>query len=289
MKGRPRSPVGHLLWQSPALPDGALEHALLRERLLDIAYDVSSYLRRHSQPAVRISTALLVAASLAACRPSEAPTTDFPTTVSPLAEEVRTGLPTAPGRYAVANDSVVRDARGVYHFSWLEPGVSTGTGTPASVSRVKLAESNTSGLEIPEAGDPVLHLRRDTPIALSEGVVSESRGAPRGSDSVYWRPFFVGGIPYGPGYYDPPSRTLPSTGTVDGASASAAPRPLAERTFGLSRAVSGRAGGTGAGTAATTKSGGSIQPVGGKSAAAAPKSSSFSSGRSASTSGSSVS
>ena len=41
--------------------------AEIRQRLLDLALDARSYLRQNARPAVRVSAALLLAASLAAC------------------------------------------------------------------------------------------------------------------------------------------------------------------------------------------------------------------------------
>src|SRR5262245_51207911 len=38
--------------------------------------------------------------------------------VQPLGQEVRSGLPTEPGRYPVDPETVSRDAQGVYRFSW---------------------------------------------------------------------------------------------------------------------------------------------------------------------------
>jgi len=264
------------------------------EQLLDLAYDVSSYLRQQSKPVIRISAALLLAASLAACSGQE-PRADA--TPSALQQEVRTGLPTRAGYYPIVADSIARDARGVYHFSWLEPGT-TGAGTPASVSLAKLNKSDKNQLQIVENGDPVLHLREDAPIAMASTVSNPSRTNYYGGGGyVHWYPFPIGGSYYGSGYYDPPMRTIPSSGTVSGANVSSQPQAPAARSYGVSSAVSGRAGGTGSGTAASSKSGADLGPTGGKSAttgsaggksgATAPSSSSsFSSGKSSSSSSS---
>lgn len=267
----------------------ASDTAYVLEQLLDLAYDASSYLRRQSKPVIRVSAALLVAASLAACSADPSPPDGQG---SALTQEVRTGLPTRPGSYPIVPDSIARDSRGVYHFSWLEPGT-TGSGTPAALSLARLSRSNTNQVEIVENGDPVLHLREDAPIALAS-TVSQSPGMSYyGGSYVHWYPFPIGGSYYGSGYYDPPARTIPADGgTISGANHSTQARPPAERTFGVSSAVSGRAGGTGSGTAATSKSGadfggksGTVDSVGGKSASVAPaSSSSFSSGRSSSSS-----
>lgn len=260
----------------------------IRERLLDLAYDATSYLRRHAKPAVRVSAALLLAASLAACDGASetAELDDSVLVTEPLSEEVRNGLPTAPGRYQLVPGSIARDSRGVYHFNWLAPG-QTGEGAPASASLVKLSQAaDENYLEIPAQGDPTLHLRSNTEIALASADQLRSNPYPYYSAVpafVYWRPFFVGGG-FGPAYYDPPMRTVPASGTVDGARSSTVPPPPAERTVGISRAVSGRAGGTGSGGAASMKSG---ADTGGKSSTTAPRSSGFSAGSGSSSSASS--
>ncbi len=259
--------------------------AQLRERLLDLAYDASSYLRHSARPVIRISAALLVAGSLAACSgdtepapPAEAP----PATVQPLAQEVRSGLPTTPGRYSVVPASLARDARGVYHFEWIDPA--TNEPRPATVSRVRLAEANAYTLEMPpDQGDPTLHIERNAQIALLQTGEAPSRTYSPGFFPLFWYPFFVGGGfgggYRGAGYYDPP-RTVPSSGRVEGSTSSTSPRPLPERTYGVSTAVAGRAGGTGGGVAASRRAGvdTDTSPTGGKSGVSAPRSGGFSSG-----------
>src|SRR5438477_9253982 len=79
------------------------------EALLDLAYDVSSYLRHHAKATVRVSAALLLAASLAACGPSAPTPVLSNTAVRPLNQEVQLGLPTQPGRYPVVPSSLGRD------------------------------------------------------------------------------------------------------------------------------------------------------------------------------------
>jgi hypothetical protein len=172
----------------------------------------------------------------------------------------------------------------VYYFLWRNPGETEGEGHSASISLLNLGETTSSPyLEVPASGDPVLHLGRDTQVALSSTEYRQTSGGYFGPSYVFWRPFYVGSG-YFPGYYDPPIRTIPSTGTVDGSNVSTAPRPAAERTVGLSRSVSGRAGGTGAGTAASNRAGADISS--GKSSVSSP-SSSFSGGKSSASGGSS--
>lgn len=279
----------------------APQRALL-ERLLDLAHDASTYLRLSPQPAVRVSAALLLAASLAACSGGEAPPTDETTeAVQPLSQEVRHGLPTKPGRYPIVQDSLARDQQGVYRFSWKDPSRADDPGTPATASLIRLLYSGEDVLEIPGSGDPVLHLRRETPVALisSAGDVRETRTTIyRSYGGPSWYPFYLITSPHtSPAYYDPP-RNISSSGPVRDSVVSSAPRPAAERTVGLSGAVSGRAGGTGAGTAVSQRTGSlggksgaadaaGAGAVGGKSSVGSAKSSGFSSGGGSSSSGSS--
>lgn len=249
----------------------------LRERLLDLAYDVSSYLRRHSQPAIRISAALLVAASIAACSSQPQPTTALECAAASsgrLAGEVRENLPTAPGRYPIVATSLARDGEGVYHFRWRDPGTSAGPEQPARASRLQLARSDGYELEVPAAGDPVLHVGQNAQFALCGGA-----GSAHSSYFGYWRPFYIGSGYLGPGYYDPPPRTISTNGHVDGSRYSANPRPLSERTYSVPGAVSGRAGGARGGAAATKKAG--LDPAAsvGKTGVAAARSSGFSGGK----------
>jgi hypothetical protein len=242
------------------------ERTHLLELLLDLASDASSYLRRNANRAVRVSAALLVAASLAACNGSPLP--PLPgrpgDAVQPLSREVRAGLPSQPGRYPIVEGSVRRDAQGIYSFQWL----SGGTPNSASASRLRLAQSDTSLLEVPASGDPTLYLPSQTTIPLGGG----GGGGYYGS----WLPF-TGISSRTPSYYDPPSQAVAQGATVSGARISSAPAPAGERTVGLPHTVSGRAGGTGSGVAASTKSGAGTTSGTGKGVSAA-KSGGFSSG-----------
>jgi hypothetical protein len=271
---------------SPSSDDERGE-ALLREALLDLAYDVSSYLRHHARATVRVSAALLLAASLAACGPSAAAPGATNGVVQPLAQEVRLGLPSQAGRYPIAPGSLGRDARGVYYFAWRRPGDPASVQNNASASLIRLAQGATSELDVSAQGDPTLYLPSDVSIPLV-GSANDLRTMGSGGGGYYplWHPFYGGYR--GPGYYDPPSGTVASSGSVDGARVSAAPAPPSQRVVGLSHAVSGQAGGTGSGTAATSKSGAPISSIDHGGAAAA-KASSFSAGHSSASSGSSSS
>ncbi len=258
--------------------------AFLLDLLLDLSYDASSYLRRHAQRGVRVSAALLVAASLAACGgvgnlqlPGQAPGA----AVQPLRQEVQFGLPSVPGRYPVVASSVTRDAQGVYRFSWLPAGSVT-TGGTASVSRLRLGQAPESALEVPAHGDPTLYLSPDARVPL---VPAPGSGGLPGGSFGYWYPFY--GVHYGgPGYYDPPTHAVSQGGTISGSHVSSAPAAPGSRTVGSPHTVSGRAGGTGSGQAATSKSGAGTGSGSGRGVSGA-KSGGFSGGKGGGASGAS--
>ncbi len=280
MKRKQRTEQGGL--QQPPLMSQPDPNVL--RQLLDLAYDVSSYLRRSPSAAVRASAALLLAGSLAACNglgPDLGLGGGETTTVAPLSQEVREGLPSAPGRYVVYPDSLFRNQQGVYFFDWRGQNEGPDTRHQARASLVRLQQSDQDWLEVIEGQSPVLHLRKETPINLAS-----TGGATGGGSAVHtpWLPFFLMTNPLpSPVYYDPPSSSVPAGSTVQGSRTSTTPRPPAERVSGVSGAVSGRAGGAGSGTAATSKSGASISgsnsSSGGKSGVlSSPKSGGFSSG-----------
>jgi hypothetical protein len=282
----------------PTLPDNiptAPRRPSIQERLLDLAQDVSSYLRHHSSSAVRASAALLLAASLAGCSPDASEEADG---IAPLTEEVRGGLPNASGRYPIQPQSLARDAQGVYYFNWSQPGLPPQTSsswTGANVSLLQLGQGERDELEIPASGDPTLHLRPDTPIPIVDSATEavairtaasgpSPTGTPGGSGSgssyygrsyTPWYPFYASTYS-GPAYRDPPSTPLSSRGAVEGSRTSTSPPSPESRVAGLAHAVSGQSGGTGGGTAATFKSG--AEAVSKGSGAATSKSSGFSIG-----------
>jgi hypothetical protein len=280
----------------------------VREELWELAQGVSRYLRRHASPAVRLATALLLAASLAACNASASdPTVVDSPAVAPLQQEVSTGLPRAPGRYPVVPGSVFRDQKGVYQMDWLEPGQATApqgaAPNVAHVSRLRLARDEPLSLEIVDGQDPVLHLPEGENIGLIEdSQPGTSRPANSGSNYHptpygFWSPFTIGYLlgSNRPAYYDPPRTVVvsdPSGGAgtvprVEGGSVSETAKPPAQRVTGVRSAVSGRAGGTGAGSAVTGRnvgSGVSQAPAGASGSTGSTGGTSASSG--ASTSGS---
>ncbi len=258
-------------------PGRSSEHrADALEALLDLAYDVSSYLRHHARPGVRVAAALLLAGSLAACSGSSTSFLGSSGAVQPLQQEVRRGLPTAPGRYAIVDGTLGRDNQGVYHFAWRRLTDPASVRNVASVSQLRLGQADANALEIPSAGDPILYLKPDTTIPLVAADELERSNGYYTGYHPYWRPFY-GGSYRGIGYYDPPSRTY-SGGEINGSTVSQSPRTFAERTVGLARAVSGRAGGTGSGTAATAKSGASFATSSARGGVTAAKAGSFSAG-----------
>lgn len=262
-------------------------------RLLDLAYDASSYLRRSPSPGIRASAALLLAASLAACSggggdglvAGGGKSGSQTTTVQALTREVRTGLPGKPGRYLVPADSIGRDQQGVYFFSWREQSEPPDTRHAASVSLLRLLQAEENALEMPDQGDPVLQLRKDTPIQLVEATQPKGQG----TTSVYqgsmmpWFPFLLmSTLNPRPVYYNPPPQVA-AGGRIEGSRPSTTPPSPAERTIGVQHAVSGKAGGTGAGTAVTGRVGSTTSSG---SAVSAPKSGGFSSGSGRASSGS---
>lgn len=240
-------------------------------QLLDLAQDVSRYLRHHASPAVRLATALLLAASLAACNASASdPTMVQSGAVAPLTQEVVSGLPRGPGTYPVMRGSVFRDQRGIYQFEWLDQGATGGPGHIAYASRLRLIRDDELRLEMPESGDPILHLPDDENVGLTQQAqVGAGQPGPAYYPPAYsyWHPFSPGMVVVGrPAYYDPP-RTVVVDGTSggssgstsgsalrgDGGTVSETARPPSARVTGVQSAVSGRAGGTGAGSAVTSR------------------------------------
>ncbi len=271
----------------------------MRRELWELAQEASGYLRRHASPAVRLATALLLAASLAACNASTSDTTTMQTpAVAPLQQEVSSGLPRGPGTYPVVPGSVFRDQRGVYQMEWLEPEAGAAEGGSASgqvayVSRLRLVRDDRLVLEVSPGEDPVLHLPEGENVGLiQEAQVSAPRPGPSYYPPVYsfWSPFTMGLLLGGsrPAYYDPP-QTIVVPGApgaagavgggaiprVEGGTVSETARPPAQRVTGVRTAVSGRAGGTGAGSAVTGRNVGSgVSPAPGAAPGAAGSASS---------------
>jgi hypothetical protein len=276
---------------APQNKDLQPERATRLTQLLDLAYNASSYLRHSPSRAVRVSAALLLAASLAACSGNsdqdllsatggKSGAVEQVSKAQPLAREVRAGLPDKPGNYLIQAGSVSRDQQGVYSFNWRGADEAENAAHRASVSQMKLLESDVNSLEIPAQGDPVLHLRKDTPIELAAAGTaggSNSTTVINTGPSMPWFPFFLMTRSFSPIYYDPPPIVQSGTPVQGSRTSVTAPAP-SDRAIGVKNAVSGKAGGAGAGTAVTNRVGGSTS--GGSSGVSASSSSSFSAGKS---------
>ena len=240
--------------------------------LTALAEDAAAHLRRHASPAVRVSAALLLTASLAAaCAPgTAAPPTSGDGTVRPLTQDVSGGLPTKAGRYEVVKDTIFRDRRGIYEFAWLDDQQRPRN---AYTSRLRLAQENDGSkpeVEIPsDNADPILHVPSDVPIRIVEDSLAAQTGSSGGyvhhsyPYSSSWLPFAAGlvlGRLSAPSYYNPPAGTYNAGTRITGGTSSTTPPPPESRVVGLRSAVSGQSGGSGAGSAVTGKVG---APTGG--------------------------
>ena len=260
--------------RDPDRPAPAVRDEVLR-RQAGLAERVASFLRdqpRRNRVGLAAGALLIAAAGGAMVYNAQTPDPPVETlelaAAQPLTQEVREGLPSTPGRYRLYSDSVQRDQRGVYHFDWQDTTTSPATRRQASASLMRLAGGDEDLIEVPTAGDPILHLRSDTPIAVV-AETAESASAAGGSSGsgggdrtfVYmggWYPFF-GGFTRTPAYMYPSSSTISPGGRIDGSVASASPPPPASRVVQVpARAdgVSGQARGVGGGTAATSRLGG---------------------------------
>lgn len=283
--------------------DGSAEaRAGILRALADLAEDVALRFRASRRPgpadqsdllvtrrAVLLALASAAAVSAVGCAPGQTASDQAVQFASPLAREVSLNLPTAPGQYEVDPNSVARDDQGVYSFAW-RPTQSAGSNrawTYASASDLRLYPADRALLEIVAGQPPTLYLPRNASVSLL-GTQNGSSGTsgsgynwstyPYYASRSYgwigpWHPFSGTSTPSHPAYYSPP-RSLSAGGVVEGGSVSDHSPSLGSRTFGLSHAVSGRVGGTGAGNAVTSKSGASVS----SSRSSAPASAGFSAG-----------
>ncbi|MDQ3702966.1 MAG: hypothetical protein M3442_18895, partial [Chloroflexota bacterium] len=157
-------------------PEDGVRQEQLQHELLALARTASRYLRRHASSAVRLATALLLAASLAACSTGASDTTVVESpAVAPLQQEVSTGLPRGPGTYSIVPGSVFRDQRGVYQLEWLDPAAGAPTGAAAGqvahISRLRLLRDDQLALDVTPGEDPVLHL----PETENVGLIQEAQ------------------------------------------------------------------------------------------------------------------
>lgn len=239
-----------------------------------LAEDVAAHLRRHGSPAVRVSAALLLTASLAACATptatSPAGSTAADGRTSPLKGEVKGGLPTQAGKYPILADQVFRDRKGVFEFTWLDAQQQPHNAYTSDVKLADVGQGGKAELEIPSGGGtPVLHLPNDQKIRVIEDSAAAQNPSTTYVQHSYpwtssWLPFAAGMLvgnllsPGVPGYYYPPPGSYSAGSTISGGSVRTTPAPPQDRVIGLRSAVAGQSGGTGAGSAVTNKLGRSV-------------------------------
>lgn len=175
------------------------------------------------------------------------------------------GLPKQPGDYDVQPKSVAYDGRD-YSFYWVDKDKSI---QPAHLENLKMVQDSRTYLEMRD-GEPVLHLSPDDPIT----VRGEDR---RGAFDTFWFPFLLGRVTAGgggpvvinqpypgtpqapkdvPTYHYPPSGDFGRDDTLNGSVTNSRPAtPDYGRVTPAPNAVSGKSGGSGAGTASSEKSG----------------------------------
>jgi len=307
-------PAERLIGRRLERPSPAVRREVLR-RQAGLAERVASFMRdqpRRDRLGIAAGALLVAAAGAAlvvdAQQPGEVVQTVDLAAAEPLTQEVREGLPTAPGRYAVYPDSVERDQRGVYRFDWEDPaGGSAPVRRPASVSLLRMAPGEKDELEVVGQGDPILYLQKDTPVGMvaetaeSAGAASSGTTASSGTSSSSgggggggggrtfvwlgsWYPY-QGGYSSAPVYRRPSESTIAPGERLNGGVEASQPPPATSRVVrvpGRADAVSGQARGTGAGTAATSRLGG-----GGRTTLAPARSGGFTSGTGGGTSASS--
>jgi hypothetical protein len=184
--------------------------------------------------------------------------------------------PSTPGQYSVQKDSVHFDGDR-YQLYWADSG---GALHHMDTRNLRLVQDpNSTFLEVPPSGDPVLHLRQDEPITVDGQDRQGSFGSP-------WFPFLLGaavGNAFGGGRggqtivinnpapgesrnYDPstPTYRYPPTGSFGrddelhgSLDTSKAQPPDYAKVQPAPNATTGKAAGTGGGTAASNKTIGS--------------------------------
>ncbi len=178
------------------------------------------------------------------------------------------GLPKQPGEYGIQPKSITYDGQD-YSFYWIDKDSSVHR---ATVEHLKMVQDERAYLLMQDK-EPTLHLRPDDPI----NVKGEDR---QGSYSSPWFPFFAGTMlgrmtapsagpyqqPYAgsptvdpntPTYRYPPTSSFGRDDTLNGSITNNKPSaPDYGKVSPNPNAVSGKGEGTGGGTAASSKSGG---------------------------------
>lgn len=206
-----------------------------------------------STRALSLATVLVLAFALAGCSSNQ-------------------GLPGQPGFYNIVGGSLKFDGER-YDVAWVD---GAGGVHFAGGRDFRLVQDGRDGLEVGD-GSPIVHLQEGTPIAV------QGRDS-RGGYSSFWFPFLLGRTLGGPsvfgqpgpgtGYTPPPTTPTyryPPTDQVSrddslhGSVGSTKPVPPDyNKIRSTSNAVGGQSGGTGAGTATTSKgSGGTSGQTGG--------------------------
>lgn len=160
------------------------------------------------------------------------------------------GFPREPGRYDLQPGSLTYDGE-AYSLLWVDR---EGGLHRASGDDVRIARDEQTYLQIGE-GPPTIHMRADERVALRD------RG---GNQAGWWLPFLIGtAVGRGPvvvapdddrrpTYRYPPSAPRPGE-TVSGSQTSQRPLPSERRVQPAPGTVGGQAGGTGGGSAASSK------------------------------------
>jgi len=163
------------------------------------------------------------------------------------------GMPTQQGEYQLQQDTVTWDGS-QYRFAWIDSDASVKW---AEGDDVQLVQDERTYLEMRD-GKPVIHLTADTPVK----VLARDRG---GDFASSWLPFAVGTMigrqtaNNQPAYRYPPADTFGRGDTLRGSTTSTRPQTSGPRISNpIGDAVSGQAGGTGGGSAASSKGTGAV-------------------------------
>jgi hypothetical protein len=157
----------------------------------------------------------------------------------------------APGTYSVQKDSVQYDGER-YRLFYAD---SAGAMKPLEARNLRMVrDESRTFLEVPQSGDPILHMREDEPIQ----VQGQDRG---GAFSSPWFPFLLGtmvgntlGNMGAPSYRYPPTGTFGRGEQLRGSLESARPEmPDYSKVQPAPNAVTGQGSGTGGGNAASNK------------------------------------